>query len=149
MCETYTNKIANSTVEVSFNVHSNAHFKFSCLKCLEFIHWLILHWLWIHQGSGGTKQALYRVDEQIIGFSGPCYSLSAHVVLENVDKGGVKLTARIVVMSESLIPFSHFQLLTPLSTQQVETPRGLKHRGRAMVLTHLEDERGKVQRISK
>lgn len=99
----------------------------------------------MHQGSGGTKQALYRVNKQKIGFSGPCYSLGAHVVLENVDKGGVKLTARIVVESERFIPFSDFQLLTPLSTQQVETPRVLRHRGGAMVLTRLDDERKKIE----
>lgn len=53
----------------------------------------------------------------------------------------MKLTARIMVWRESLTPLCDFQLLTPLSTQQVETPRALRHRGRAVVLTHLAEER--------
>lgn len=59
-----------------------------------------------------------------------------------MDEGGVKVTAGIMVRREGLAPLCDFQLLTPLSTQQVETPLALGHRGRAEVLTHLAEETG-------
>lgn len=76
----------------------------------------------MHEGSGGTEQSLYCIDEQIIGFSGPSYAISAHVVLEHVDEGGVKIAARIMVWSESFTLLCNLQLQTPLGTKQVETP---------------------------
>lgn len=66
------------------------------------------HWLWIHQGSSGTEQALYCVNKQVIGFSGPSYTFNAHVILEHVDESGVKLAARMVVWRKRLAPLSHF-----------------------------------------
>lgn len=71
----------------------------------------------MHEWSGGTEEALYCIDKQKIGLSGPRDAVRAHVVLEHVDEGGVKLTARTVVWRERLTRFSDFQLLTPLSTQ--------------------------------
>ena len=45
-----------------------------------------------------------------------------------------------MIRREGLTPFCDFQLLTPLSTQQVETPLALRHGGRAEMLTHLAEE---------
>lgn len=70
----------------------------------------------MHEGSGGTQQKLYCVNKHIIGFSGPSYAISAHVVLEHVDEGGVEPAARIMVRRESFTPLCNLHLLTPLST---------------------------------
>lgn len=70
----------------------------------------------MHEGSGGTQQILYCINKHIIGFSGPSYAISAHVVLEHVDEGGVKLAVRIQVWRESFTLLWDLQLLTPLST---------------------------------
>lgn len=70
----------------------------------------------MHEGSGGTQQILYCINEHIIGFSGPSNAISAHVVLECVDEGGVKLAARIVVWRERFTLLCNLQSLTPLST---------------------------------
>lgn len=64
-----------------------------------------------------------------------------------MDEGGVKVTAGVMVRRESLASLCHFQLLTPLSTQQVETPLALGNRGRAEMLTHLAEEIEEVQTI--
>ena len=66
-----------------------------------------------------------------------------------MDEGGVKVTAGVMVRRESLASLCHFQLLTPLSTQQVETPLALGNRGRAEMLTHLAEEIEEVQTINR
>lgn len=49
----------------------------------------------------------------------------------------MKLAARLVVLGESLTLLCDLELLTPLSPEQVEAPRVLGHRVRAMMLTYL------------
>ncbi len=79
----------------------------------------------------------------------PGDGISAHVVLEHMDERGVKLTAGIIVWRESLTPLCDPQLLTPLSTQQIETPRAIRHRGGAVVLTHLVEKSEEVHKGKK
>lgn len=57
-----------------------------------------------------------------MGPSGPSDTFGAHAVPENVDEGGVELAAGRVVRREGLALFSEFQLLAPLSAEEVPAP---------------------------
>lgn len=75
-----------------------------------------------------------------MGLFGLGCSIRAHVILKQVNKSGVKLAARIMVWGEGVTILSHLQFLTPLSTQQVETPHVFRYRFGIMVFTHLTGE---------
>lgn len=57
-----------------------------------------------------------------MGISGPSDAIRTHGVLKQVDEGGVKLAARIMIWRKSFTCFCDRQLSTPLSSQKVQTP---------------------------
>lgn len=57
-----------------------------------------------------------------MGISGPSDAIRTHGVLKQVDEGGVKLAARIMIWRKSFTCLCDRQLSTPLSSQKVQTP---------------------------
>lgn len=80
---------------------------------------------------------MHGADKQVVGSSGSSNSVGAHAVAEKVDEGGVELAAGSVVCREGLASFADFQLLAPLSAEEVQAPGLFGYRGGAMVLARL------------
>lgn len=74
--------------------------------------------------------------------SGSSDTVGAHAVAEKVDEGGVELAAGSVVCREGLAPLADFQLLAPLSAEEVQAPGLFGYGGGAMVLTCLLERGG-------
>lgn len=90
-----------------------------------------------HERPGGAEQTLNSVHEEEVSLSGSTYPFGAHVVLQHVDEGGVKLAVGMVVGAKNLTRFRHLQFLESLSRHQVETPQVFGWRVEALVLTDL------------
>ncbi len=75
-----------------------------------------------------TQEPLYSVCVEIVRLTDSGLALGAHVLSEHVQKCGVELAALDQLRREAVIVLLHFQMLVPLSAQQVKRPCLLSHR---------------------
>lgn len=91
----------------------------------------------VHEGPGGTEQALHRVHVQEGGLPGLGNARGAHCLLQHVDQGGVEALPRVVLGVVGFAPLDDTKLQDLLGGQQVEIPRVLGHSIGATVLARL------------